>query len=154
YAEKIQLYRQAIKSIRIREERVSDIREHKRALQARYAQLESSKRKNHLEKISDVASELASVEHEAALAEQELAEFKCIALREAFYLRFNALTEYAEKANMIAGFGKYLADLLVYDEKERESTYNEKVAETIFSDAIQALEQWEPTLSDERATLT
>lgn len=144
------MYRQAIKSIRIREERVSDVRELKRALQSRLAQLESAKRKQP-ERISDTLSQLASVEQDAAVEEQELAEFKRLALREAFYLRFNALTAYAEKANMIAGFGKYLTDL--FEVSEKETVYNQKVANTIFSDAVEALDRWVPTQSDERPTI-
>lgn len=60
----------------------------------------------------EIETELAALDQDTQRAEIELGDFKRFALKEAFYIRFNAMVEYAEKMKMIGGFGKYIVDLL------------------------------------------
>lgn len=88
----------------------------------------------------------------------DLADFKRFALKEAFYLRFNALSEYAEKTALIAGFGKYLTDLIEIEPTPPTQTHrspykNGPQAAIIFADAVNALDNWKPVAEDERPTL-
>lgn len=94
------------------------------------------------------------MEKETQESEMDLADFKRFALKEAFYLRLNAMSEYAEKTALIAGFGRYLADLIDIEPTEtpKRRPYEKATeATTILNDAIQAVEQWNP--KDERPTL-
>jgi hypothetical protein len=88
----------------------------------------------------------------------DLADFKRFALKEAFYLRFNAMNEYASKTALIAGFGKYLTDLIQIEPTpptQPHRTPYEKGPEAaiIFADAMNAVNDWKPVAEDERPTL-
>ncbi|KAI8068292.1 Eisosome component PIL1/LSP1, partial [Gongronella butleri] len=151
-----QQYRHAIKSIREREDRLSDIREKKRTLNSRIANLTKTSAKS--PKLRELKKELESLEKDTHDTEMEMGDFKRFALREAFYLRFNAMTEYAEKTSMIAGFGKYIVDLLDIRptpaaEANRRPYEKGPEAALILADAIQAVDDWHPRASDERPTL-
>ncbi|ORX59006.1 hypothetical protein DM01DRAFT_1333599 [Hesseltinella vesiculosa] len=156
FANKYQQYRHAIKSIREREERLSDIREKKRTLQSRVVNLTKTNPKS--PKIKELKRELASLEHDTHDTELEMGDFKRFALREAFYLRFNAMTEYAEKTALVAGFGKYIVDLLdirptpATDDARRPYDKGQDAA-LILADAIQAVDAWQPQAGEERPTL-
>ncbi|KAF7728392.1 hypothetical protein EC973_006200 [Apophysomyces ossiformis] len=155
YAEKNKQFRQAIKAIREREEKLSDIREKKRSLKERIHNLTKSNPKS--PKLVEFQKELESLERDTHDTEMEMRDFKRFALREAFYSRFNAMNEFAEKTAIIAGFGKYIVDLLDIEptprgesrrpyEKESEST-------TILADALMAVQSWRPAKGEERLTL-
>ncbi|KAI8072621.1 hypothetical protein BC940DRAFT_121004 [Gongronella butleri] len=104
-------------------------------------------------------------------------------LREAYYIRFNAMVEYADKTKMIAGFGQYLVDLLdlqpsttsaattpaatsptatmtrqlgteMDDDMGRAPYTSASQAQLITDDCLLALEQWIPAEQDERPTIT
>lgn len=154
--DKFQQYRHAVKSIRDREEKLSDAREKKRSLQSRIANL--SKTSPRSPKLAEFQKELKSLAHDTHESELDLADFKRFAIKEAFYLRFNAMNEYAEKTALIAGFGKYLTDLIdIEPTPSTQSTRNpyEKGPEAavIFADAIDAVDNWKPMAEDERPTL-
>jgi hypothetical protein len=83
---------------------MTEAREKKKALQARIAGLQKSSPR--AGKLKEFQHELASLVNDTRAQEAEIADFKRFALREAFYLRFNAMAEYAEKTALLAGFGK------------------------------------------------
>ncbi|CAO3685794.1 unnamed protein product [Rhizopus stolonifer] len=147
YTRKYQQYRQAIKSIREREDKMSDVREKKRSLQSRIQTLTKSSAQS--PKLSEFQKELRSLEHDTAESEIDLANFKRFALKEAFYLRLNAMHAHAEKTALIAGFGKYLVDLIEIEQKEYESGPQ---AAIILADCMNALDYWKPAQEDERST--
>ncbi|KAL0135968.1 Eisosome component PIL1-domain-containing protein [Mucor lusitanicus] len=156
YAAKYQQYRHAVKSIRDREEKLSDQREKKRSLQSRILNLSKTSPKS--PKLAEFQRELKSLAHDTLESEMDLADFKRFALKEAFYLRFNALSEYAEKTALIAGFGKYLTDLIEIEPTPPTQTHrnpykNGPEAAIIFADAVNALDNWKPSAEDERPTL-
>ncbi|KAL9541812.1 hypothetical protein MBANPS3_008911 [Mucor bainieri] len=156
YAAKYQQYRHAVKSIRDREEKLSDQREKKRSLQSRILNLSKTSPKS--PKLLEFQRELKSLAHDTLESEMDLADFKRFALKEAFYLRFNALSEYAEKTALIAGFGKYLTDLIEIEPTPPTQTHrnpykNGPEAAIIFADAVNALDNWKPSAEDERPTL-
>ncbi|CAO3589284.1 unnamed protein product [Absidia cylindrospora] len=156
YAAKHQQYRHAIKSIRDREDRLSDIREKKRTLSSRITNLTNSSPKS--PKLRELQKELNSLDRDTHDIELEMGDFKRFALKEAFYLRFNAMNEYAEKTAIIAGFGKYIVDLLdIAPTPATEPTrrpYEKGIdAAMIFADAMNALENWQPDEGDVRPTI-
>ncbi|KAJ8655079.1 hypothetical protein O0I10_009286 [Lichtheimia ornata] len=156
YAAKYQQYRRAIKAIREREDRLTDIREKKRALQGRIGTLNRSNSKS--PKLREFTRELKSLEKDTHDIEMEMSDFKRFALREAFYLRFNAMHEMAEKQAIIAGFGKYIVDLVDIEptpagEEHRRPYDKGQQAAQILADALMALETWEPAEGLERPTL-
>ncbi|KAG1083399.1 hypothetical protein G6F42_022221 [Rhizopus arrhizus] len=143
-------------SIRDREEKLSDQREKKRSLQSRILNLSKTSPKS--PKLLEFQRELKSLAHDTLESEMDLADFKRFALKEAFYLRFNALSEYAEKTALIAGFGKYLTDLIEIEPTPPTQTHrnpykNGPEAAIIFADAVNALDNWKPSAEDERPTL-
>ncbi|CAO3589172.1 unnamed protein product [Absidia cylindrospora] len=156
YAAKYQQYRHAIKSIRNRETKLADVREKKRTLSSRIANLTKTSPKS--PKLRELQKELATLDRDTHDTEMEMGDFKRFALKEAFYLRFNAMNEYAEKMAMIAGFGKYVVDLLDIaptpaTEPTRRPYDKGKEAAMIFADAINAVENWQPQAGDERPTI-
>ncbi|SAM06274.1 hypothetical protein [Absidia glauca] len=110
YTARYQQYRHAIKAIREREDALCDDREKRRSLSARLAHLQKTNQTS--PKRHEIETELAALDNDTQRAEIELGDFKRFALKEAFYIRFNAMVEYAEKMKMIGGFGKYIVDLL------------------------------------------
>ncbi|KAI7904193.1 Eisosome component PIL1/LSP1, partial [Cokeromyces recurvatus] len=147
-------YRHAIKSIREREEKLSGQREKKRTLQSRIDNLVKTSPKS--PRIMEFEKELNTLLKETQESEMDLADFKRFALKEAFYLRFNAMHEYGHKISLLAGFGKYLTDLIETKATTTEirMPYEKSTeAQKIFEDAIKALKEWEPMAGDERPTL-
>ncbi|KAI8374987.1 Eisosome component PIL1-domain-containing protein [Choanephora cucurbitarum] len=156
FANKYQQYRHAIKSIRDKEEKLSDQREKKRSLQSRIQNLKKNSPKS--PKLTEFQRELDSLAKDTHESEMDLADFKRFALKEAFYLRFNAMNEYAQKTALIAGFGKYLTDLIEIEptppsQINRNPYEKGPEAAIIFADAVNALENWKPSAEDERPTL-
>jgi len=78
-------------------------------------------------------------------------------VREAFYVRFKGLTEYAEKLAMIAGFGKYLVDQISIEPtphgQPRQPYTGREQTSMIMEDALAAIDAWCPTEQDERPTI-
>ncbi|CAO3593341.1 unnamed protein product [Absidia cylindrospora] len=174
-----QQYRHAIKSIREREDALCDRREKRNSLSARLVHLQKTNPKS--PRRHEIEAELVALDNDTQLAEMELGDFKRFALQEAFYIRFNAMTEYAEKMKMVAGFGKYIVDLLdveptasvgtttTTDQQQQHDepiTHNndtspptrkpytsESQANLILNDCLLAIDQWEPSEEDERPTL-
>ncbi|KAL0075645.1 Eisosome component PIL1-domain-containing protein [Phycomyces blakesleeanus] len=156
YAGKYRQYRHAIKAIREREEQLSEMREKKKTLQARITHLAKTNPKS--PKKIEFQKELDALQKDTLETEMEMGDFKRFALREAFYLRFNAMNEFAEKSAILAGFGNYLVDLLDIDptpagQTTRRPYENEEVASTIVQDCLLALEAWSPAEGEQRATL-
>lgn len=149
YTEKYQLYRRALKSMRDKEKQLSDLSEKKQTVADRIDHLKRSN-PNSEKKLGELEKELHQVtithdkEHEAAI------DYKRFILKEAFYLRFNALSEYAEKSALIAAFGKYLVDLLDVDIQKDASS--ESRSDVILMDALLTIDGWQP--ADQRHTLT
>lgn len=135
---------------------MSDAREKKRSLQSRILNLSKTSPKS--PKLPEFQRELRSLAHETHESEMDLADFKRFALKEAFYLRFNAMNEYAEKTALIAGFGKYLTDLIEIEptpptQQHRNPYEKGPEAAIIFADAMNAVNDWKPKAADERPTL-
>lgn len=130
--------------MRDKENQLTDLTEKKQALVDRIDHLKKSNPKS--KKLVDLERELVEItkshdkEHETAI------DYKRFILKEAFYLRFNALSEYAEKSALIANFGKYLIDLIdIESEGEHKS-------DMVLMDALLTIDGWEPL--DQRHTLT
>lgn len=145
-----------MKSIRDREDKLSDQREKKRSLQSRILNLSKTSPKS--PKLIEFQRELKSLAHDTHESEMDLADFKRFALKEAFYLRFNAMNEYASKTALIAGFGKYLTDLIQIEptpptQPHRTPYEKGPEATVIFEDAMNAINDWKPVAEDERPTL-
>ncbi|KAG0172122.1 hypothetical protein DFQ30_011170 [Apophysomyces sp. BC1015] len=155
YAEQYKQFRQAIKAIREREEKLSDIREKKRSLKERIHNLTKSNAKS--PKLLEFQKELESLERDTHDTEMEMRDFKRFALREAFYSRFNAMNEFAEKTAIIAGFGKYIVDLLDIEPtphgESRRAWEKGPEAAMILADALLAVQSWRPAEGEERLTL-
>ncbi|KAG2186459.1 hypothetical protein INT44_002681 [Umbelopsis vinacea] len=148
----IQSYRQRLKIIREKELDLKVTKDRKRHIESKQSGRSSSKGKN-----IDLSKEFASLEQECRDQEQDLADYKRFAVREAFYVRFNALTEYAEKLAMIAGFGKYLVDQISIEPtphgQPRQPYTGHEQTSTIIEDAIAAIDGWRPMEQDERPTM-
>ncbi|KAI9316000.1 Eisosome component PIL1-domain-containing protein [Dichotomocladium elegans] len=156
YTAKYQQYRRTIKAIRDREERLTDAREKKKALQSRIDNLTRTNAKS--SKARDISKELDALERDTHDMEMEMGDFKRFALREAFYLRFNAMHEMAEKLVIIAGFAKYIADLIDIEptqpgQPHRRPYDKSAQASQILHDALRALETWAPAEGMQRPTL-
>ncbi|KAI8098904.1 Eisosome component PIL1-domain-containing protein [Halteromyces radiatus] len=156
YAVHYQQYRQAIKSIREREDLLCDHREKRRSLAARLQHLDKTNPTS--PRRQDIETEWIALDNDTRQAEMELGDFKRFALKEAFYSRFNAMVEYADKMKMIAGFGKYIVDLLdvtptVDNSFKRKPYTSESQSSLILNDCLLALDQWTPCEEDERPTL-
>lgn len=142
YTERYKLYRRAIKSMREKEVELADLREKKQAIQERIEHL--SKSNSSSKKIPELEKELALLN--TSSRETEAHEYKRFIMKEAFYLRFNALQEYAEKTAIVAGYGKYIVDLL---DAQNHASSN---CDMILQDALLTVDGWKP--KDERVTLT
>ncbi|KAI8577846.1 hypothetical protein K450DRAFT_273505 [Umbelopsis ramanniana AG] len=155
FAAKYQKYRHALKSIREKESTLTESREKKRALQARIAALQKSSPR--AGKIKEFQHELESLVNDTRGQEAEIGDFKRFALREAFYLRFNAMAEYAEKTALLAGFGKYIVDLVDIEPtapgEDRKAYSNGQQSAIILADALNAVNDWKPSHQDFRCTL-
>ncbi|KAI7867878.1 Eisosome component PIL1-domain-containing protein [Spinellus fusiger] len=155
YAAKYRQYRHAIKSIREKEDQLSEMREKKRTLQARISNLTLSNPKS--PKLKEFQRELTLLQRDTHTIEMEMGDFKRFALREAFYLRFNAMNEFSEKTAILSGFGKYLVDLIDIEPtpqgQPHRTTYTKGTeATTIIEDAMAALDSWSPAEGEERPT--
>ncbi|CEG84222.1 hypothetical protein RMATCC62417_18059 [Rhizopus microsporus] len=103
YADEHRLFRRIIKLIRQREQERLDREERRRAIEDRINHLK--KTNSNLDRIQEFENELATMQ-----SIDDTAGFKKTMLKEAFYLKLNALQEYAEKLTLLAKFGKDIAD--------------------------------------------
>lgn len=128
--------------MREKEREINDLKEKKQALTERVKHLKKSNAGS--KKLIELEKELQELNDNQAKESEDNTDFKKFILKEAFYLRFNALQEYSEKTALIAGFGKYLVDLL--------DNNTDGSCDTILMDALLTVDGWEPT--DQRHTLT
>lgn len=128
--------------MRDKEKQLSDAKAKQQALTERIEHLNKSNPTS--KKLPELTKELEELNLDDQ--ERESIEFKRFILKEGFYLRFNAMQEHAEKMAIIAGYGKYLVDLL--DANEHASSN----CDMILKDALLSIEHWEP--KDKRQTLT
>jgi hypothetical protein len=128
--------------MREKEVELANLREKKQVIQERIQHL--SKSNSSSKKIPELEKELALLN--TSSKETEAHEYKRFIMKEAFYLRFNALQEYAEKTAIIAGYGKYIVDLL---DAQNHASSN---CDMILQDALLTVNGWKP--KDERVTLT
>lgn len=137
--------------MREKEKEIADLKAKKQSISDRIQHLKrsnpSSKKLDELEKELEELKKTQQDKEE----EEDSTDFKRFVLKEAFYLRFNALQEYAEKTAIIAGFGKYLVDLLDVQQQQQqeEQTLN---SDMIVMDALLTVDGWKS--SDQRHTLT
>jgi hypothetical protein len=137
--------------MREREKNMTVLREKKEALQDRIQHLKKSNGKS--PKLQDLEQELQVATNETRDKEMELGDFKRFILREAFYLRFNALHEYGEKSAILAGHGKYLVDLLDIEPTPKGQTNRRPFthdSSMILMDALLTVDGWKD--ADERPT--
>jgi hypothetical protein len=128
--------------MREKERDLAELREKKATLEDRIHHLQKSNTKH--KKLPDLLTELAGLDLDKK--ETEANEFKRFIMKEAFYLRFNALQEYAEKTALIAGYGKYIVDLM--DDQQHASSN----CDMILADALLTVDTWAP--QDKRQTVT
>ncbi|KAG0765023.1 hypothetical protein G6F57_009430 [Rhizopus arrhizus] len=118
----------------IKQER-SNLQERKEAVQDRI---------NHLKKSNPKSSKIQEFEKELEKTEEEdITGYKKEMIKEAFYMKLNALQEYAEKLTILAKFGKEIVDIL--DEPKEKNKL-----EIIMMDALLSIDGWR---SERRPTL-
>ncbi|KAG1472081.1 hypothetical protein G6F56_001751 [Rhizopus delemar] len=105
YINEYQLHRRIVKSIRQKEQKILNFQERKRAVEDRIGHLKKSNPKS--SKIQEFEKELGAMQ-----PEEDIADFKRDMLKEAFYMKLNALQEYAEKLTILAKSGKEIVDIL------------------------------------------
>ncbi|KAG0744800.1 hypothetical protein G6F16_006718 [Rhizopus arrhizus] len=118
----------------IKQER-SNLQERKEAVQDRI---------NHLKKSNPKSSKIQEFEKELEKTEEEdITGYKKEMIKEAFYMKLNALQEYAEKLTILAKFGKEIVDIL--DEPKEKNKL-----EIIMMEALLSIDGWR---SERRPTL-
>lgn len=131
-----------------------EIREKRQCIVDRIQHLKKS-HGNKQKKLEDLEKELMALEEVNKDKEMEMGDYKRFILREAFYTRFNAQQEYAEKLSILAGFGKYVTDLIDIeptpsgDEHRKPYTKYSK-SSMIIMDALLTVDGWRSV--DERPT--
>ncbi|KAJ2955391.1 hypothetical protein NQZ79_g8607 [Umbelopsis isabellina] len=147
----LQRYRQTLKSVRDREVKLIDVRDRMRAVESKRQSVGHKVLKS---KALEANKELSALEQECRVLEWDLANYKRFAMREALYVRFNSVTEYAEKLSMLAGFGKYLVDQIPGEPApigHPRNPYNgAQTTNMILQDAISAIDSWHPSERDQR----
>lgn len=135
-------FRQVIKSIRERDQLVlADLREKKQAVSARLEHLRKSS-PNSKKQIQHLEIQLADVEKEERERELEIGDYKRLALREAFHLRFNAMHEFAQKAAVLASTGQRLS-----------SPPAQQQDELLLTECMLQIDGWQPPEEQTRPTV-
>ncbi|KAI8376055.1 Eisosome component PIL1-domain-containing protein [Radiomyces spectabilis] len=157
FSDSYKQYQATMKTIAERESALYPSREKKRRLQESIEKLEE----NHpgaVDKLMDLKSQLAELEQFTEPDEVEMANFKRIAAREAFYLLLNGMHEMASKTDIVASFGKYIVDELdvtpVKSNNERRPYQGTEQTNRVVEDACQAIQDWKPDSAKVRRTLT
>lgn len=145
-----------IKSIRDRDDKqLSDLRQKKNAVQDRLRHMEKTHRGSSRQ-VEQLTEELDQLTRDVQERQREMDDYKRFALREAFYVRFNAMYEYGQKMALLAGFGKYLVDLLDIEPtppgQARAEYTKARDADRIWMDCLLAIDGWSAEL-DERPTV-
>ena len=136
-------FRQVIKSIRERDQLVlADLREKKQTVSARLEHLRKSS-PNSKKQIQHLELQLADVEKEEHEREMEIGDYKRLALREAFHLRFNAMHEFSQKAAVLASAGQHLS--------KQES--NAQQDDMLLMDCMLQIDGWQPPEEQTRPTV-
>ncbi|OZJ03005.1 hypothetical protein BZG36_04675, partial [Bifiguratus adelaidae] len=154
FSNNYETYRKTLKQIKAREGLLGDAREKRKSLTARITGLQKSQPNS--PKIQEFQYELNQLEQDSQQQESELADFKRFAVREAFYVNFNAQYEYAEKMSILAGFGKYLVDTIDVTPtqgQQRRPYQSEHQTDQIVRDAFTAVDGWKPVQGDHRPTM-
>lgn len=128
--------------MRDKEKQLNDARAKQQALTERIDHLNKSNPTS--KKLPELTKELDELKLDDLV--KESIQFKRFIMKEGFHLRFNAMQEHAEKMAIIAGYGKYLVDLLDADQHASSN------CDMILKDAMLSIEHWEP--KDKRQTLT
>lgn len=131
--------------MRDKELELNDLKEKRQSLEERIKHLKKSNPSS--KKVTDLEKEIEELNSTQDKENVSSTDFRRFILKEAFYLRFNALQEYSEKTALIAGFGKYLIDLL----DNKHQVENES-SDMILMDALLTVDGWQS--SDQRHTLT
>lgn len=129
-----------------KEVEINNLKERKQSLEERITHLRKSNPSS--KKLYDLEHCLFELNNEQEKEKVSSTDFRRFILKEAFYLRFNALQEFSEKNALIAGFGKFLVDLL---DNKHETQPNEN-SDMILMDALLTVDGWQS--SDQRHTLT
>lgn len=137
-------FRQVIKSIRERDQLVlADLREKKQAVSARLEHLRKSS-PNSKKQIQHLEIQLADVEKEERERELEIGDYKRLALREAFHLRFNAMHEFAQKAAVLASAGQRLS------QQQRDDPQQDDL---LLMECMLQIDGWQPPEEQTRPTV-
>ncbi|KAG2173327.1 hypothetical protein INT43_004701 [Umbelopsis isabellina] len=149
----LQRYRQTLKSVREREVKLIAVRDRMRAVESKLQLVGHKVLKG---KVLEASRELSALEQECRVLEWDLANYKRVAMREALYVRFNSITEYAEKLSILAGFGKYLVDQIPGEPVpigQPRNPYNgAEMTNCILKDAFSAIDSWRPSELQQRPT--
>ncbi|KAL1924778.1 uncharacterized protein VTP21DRAFT_4432 [Calcarisporiella thermophila] len=133
-------YRSKLKTIRMQEQILHDIHERRRQLHAKLnSSIKSSAR-------SEAERELFALEQHLPIQTSQLANYKRVALQEAMQQQMRAIAEHAEKAAIIAGYGRLLAQEIDTTEVpvgHPRPIYNSSLVTTdIINKCSAALESW------------
>ncbi|KAF9972030.1 hypothetical protein BGZ73_004911 [Actinomortierella ambigua] len=140
-------YRKKIKSIKIHEMALDDNRKKKQDLTNQIAKLQKSSKENPI-KLMQLQTDLERVTAELLAQELELMQYKRVTLKDAFEGQFDAYTEYAEKLNIIAVYGRQITHVIDTETQvaDRMRLYNgAEYTAGALSQVKGALSSWQPT---------
>lgn len=137
-------YRVTIKSIRNIEQSVQPTRDRKQKITDKIAQLKWKEPNS--PQIVVLEQELVRAEAESLVAEAQLSNITREKVKDAFSYQFDALREHCEKLAIIAGYGKYLLELVddtpVTPGEERPGYDGYEASKAIIQDCEDALTNW------------
>ncbi|KAI9807863.1 MAG: Eisosome core component [Sarcosagium campestre] len=156
FVDRYDQYRVTIKSIRNIEASVQPSRDRKQKITDQIAQLKYKEPNS--PRIVVLEQELVRAEAESLVAEAQLSNITREKLKAAFTYQFDALKEHSEKMAIIAGYGKYLLELVddtpVTPGETRDAYDGYDASKAIIQDCEDALTNWitqnaavKPTLS-------
>ncbi|KAG0267799.1 hypothetical protein DFQ27_008188 [Actinomortierella ambigua] len=140
-------YRKKIKSMKIREMALDENRKKKQDLTNQIAKLQKASKENPI-KLMQLQTDLERVTAELLAQELDLMQHKRCTLKEAFEGQFDAYTEYAEKLNIIAVYGRQITHVIDTETQvaDRMRLYNgAEYTAGALSQVKVALSNWQPT---------
>ncbi|MCJ1230852.1 Eisosome core component [Toensbergia leucococca] len=144
FVDRYDQYRVTIKSIRNIEASVQPSRDRKQKITDQIAQLKYKEPNS--PRIVVLEQELVRAEAESLVAEAQLSNITREKLKAAFTYQFDALREHSEKLAIIAGYGKYLLDLVddtpVTPGETRNAYDGYEASKAIIQDCEDALTNW------------
>ncbi|RKF55198.1 Sphingolipid long chain base-responsive protein PIL1 [Golovinomyces cichoracearum] len=147
YIDRYDQYRVTIKSIRNIEASVQPSRERKQKITDQIAQLKYKEPNS--PKILVLEQELVRAEAESLVAEAQLSNITREKVKDAYSYQFDALREHCEKIAIIAGYGKYLLELIddspVTPGETRTAYDGYEASKAIIQDCEDALTNWVET---------